>query len=77
LTSTVCFAPEFIRSCLNRLQLKDNRQMVDLSNPNGSLQFIGTLENPIAMFRNKERCSQTNTAYSPIYWSKRKRKAES
>ncbi|OIJ90484.1 IucA/IucC family protein [Streptomyces monashensis] len=42
------FAPEFARSCLNRLQLRDNRQMVDLADPSGALQLVGTLENPIA-----------------------------
>ncbi|MGZ0203035.1 IucA/IucC family protein [Streptomyces sp. RM1] len=44
------FAPEFALSCLNRLQLRDNRQMVDLADPSGSLQLVGTLENPIAGF---------------------------
>ncbi|WP_164410815.1 desferrioxamine E synthetase DesD [Streptomyces salinarius] len=42
------FAPEFALSCLNRLQLRDNRQMVDLADPSGALQLIGTLRNPIA-----------------------------
>ncbi|MFE9985463.1 IucA/IucC family protein [Streptomyces sp. NPDC005381] len=44
------FAPEFALSCLNRLQLRDNRQMVDLADPSGALQLIGTLKNPIAGF---------------------------
>ncbi len=44
------FAPEFALSCLNRLQLRDNRQMVDLSDPAGALQLIGTLKNPVAGF---------------------------
>lgn len=42
------FAPEFARSCLNRLQLCNNKQMVDLSDPSGALQLVGTLDNPIA-----------------------------
>jgi siderophore synthetase component len=42
------FAPEFALSCLNRLQLRDNRQMVDLSDPSGALQIVGMLTNPIA-----------------------------
>ena len=42
------FAPEFALSCLNRLQLRDNRQMVDLSDPSGALQLVGTLRNPLA-----------------------------
>ncbi|KUO13737.1 IucA/IucC family protein [Streptomyces sp. DSM 15324] len=41
------FAPEFALSCLNRLQLRDNRQMVDLADPAGALQLIGTLKNPV------------------------------
>ncbi|MFF3414147.1 IucA/IucC family protein [Streptomyces sp. NPDC002698] len=44
------FTPEFALSCLNRLQLRDNRQMVDLTDPSGALQLIGTLKNPIAGF---------------------------
>ncbi|MFE0523106.1 IucA/IucC family protein [Streptomyces sp. NPDC058954] len=44
------FAPEFALSCLNRLQLRDNRQMVDLADPSGALQLIGTLDNPVARF---------------------------
>ncbi|MFJ2773464.1 IucA/IucC family protein [Streptomyces sp. NPDC087300] len=42
------FTPEFSLSCLNRLQLRNNEQMVDLSDPAGALQLIGTLKNPIA-----------------------------
>ncbi|MFC8103036.1 IucA/IucC family protein [Streptomyces sp. NPDC057363] len=42
------FAPEFALSCLNRLQLRDNEQMVDLSDPSGALQLVGNLKNPIA-----------------------------
>ncbi|MFK8910246.1 IucA/IucC family protein [Streptomyces sp. YS-3] len=41
------FAPEFALSCLNRLQLRNNRQMVDLGDPAGALQLVGTLRNPI------------------------------
>ncbi|MET8449829.1 IucA/IucC family siderophore biosynthesis protein [Streptomyces sp. NPDC005209] len=42
------FAPEFALSCLNRLQLRDNRQMVDLADPSGALQLAGNLRNPLA-----------------------------
>lgn len=45
------FTDTFGLSCLNRLQLRDNRQMVDLQDPTGALQIIGTLPNPIARFR--------------------------
>lgn len=42
------FAPEFALSCLNRLQLRNNKQMVDLADPSGALQLVGTLNNPVA-----------------------------
>ncbi|MGW6280753.1 IucA/IucC family protein [Kribbella sp. NPDC055071] len=41
------FAPSFALSCLNRLQLRNNQQMVDLTDVAGSLQFVGTLANPL------------------------------
>ncbi|MGW2646616.1 IucA/IucC family protein [Streptomyces sp. NPDC001393] len=44
------FAPEFALSCLNRLQLRNNEQMVDLTDPSGALQLVGTLKNPLAAF---------------------------
>jgi siderophore synthetase component len=42
------FAAEFDHSCLNRLQLRDTRQMVDIADQADSLLFAGTLANPIA-----------------------------
>lgn len=42
------FAPSFALSALNRLQLRNNEQMVDLADPSGALQLVGDLENPIA-----------------------------
>lgn len=45
------FAPSFQRSCLNRLQLRDNEQLIDLGDPAGSLQLVGELTNPVAGFR--------------------------
>ncbi|MEU8017676.1 IucA/IucC family siderophore biosynthesis protein [Micromonospora parva] len=42
------FAPEFTLSCLNRLQLRDNQQMINLADPSAALQFVGTLTNPLA-----------------------------
>ncbi|MFF5567211.1 IucA/IucC family protein [Streptomyces sp. NPDC012623] len=44
------FAGEFALSCLNRLQLRNNEQMVDITDPAGALQLVGTLDNPIARF---------------------------
>jgi siderophore synthetase component len=45
------FAPEFTRSCLNRLQLSNNQQMIDLADPAKNLKFAGTLKNPMARFK--------------------------
>jgi siderophore synthetase component len=42
------FAPEFRLSCLNRLQLANNQQLIDLADPAKNLQFAGVLRNPIA-----------------------------
>ena len=41
-------AARFDHSCLNRLQLRDTRQMVDLGAQSSSLIYAGTLPNPIA-----------------------------
>jgi siderophore synthetase component len=51
------FAPEFAHSCLNRLQLSNNEQMIDLLDPAKNLQFAGTLKNPVAPFRASDRGS--------------------
>ncbi len=48
------FVPEFDRCCLNRLQLKNTQQMLNLSDPIESLILEGTLENPLARFRSKK-----------------------
>ena len=47
------FQPEFRRSCLNRLQLRNTLEMVDLADPAESLIFAGTLKNPIAPYRDR------------------------
>lgn len=44
------FADTFALSALNRLQLRNNRQMVDLADPSAALQLVGDLVNPIARF---------------------------
>ena len=41
--------PEFRHSCLNRLQLRNTLQMVDLADQAESLIFAGTLANPVAV----------------------------
>lgn len=45
------FHPQFKRCCLNRLQLKNTKQMLDLTDPIQSLSFEGNLENPLAKFK--------------------------
>ncbi|TLM82894.1 IucA/IucC family siderophore biosynthesis protein [Pseudarthrobacter sp. NamE2] len=44
------FAADFELSCLNRLQLRNNQQMLDLADPSGGLQMAGRLANPLARF---------------------------
>jgi siderophore synthetase component/RimJ/RimL family protein N-acetyltransferase len=39
--------PEFRHSCLNRLQLRNTLEMVDLQDASGSLIYTGSLRNPI------------------------------
>ncbi|MEQ1965011.1 GNAT family N-acetyltransferase [Xenorhabdus khoisanae] len=46
------FTPEIKRCCLNRLQIANNRQMLDLSDPAQSFKFADNLTNPIAPFAN-------------------------
>lgn len=58
------FADGFMHSCLNRLQLKNNLQMVDLSDTAGSLTMAEDLPNPMARFRNQS--VQELASSSPI-----------
>lgn len=44
------FAADFELSCLNRLQLRNNQEMLDLTDPSGGLQMAGRLSNPLARF---------------------------
>ena len=46
------FAPSFTLSCLNRLQIRNHRQLIDLDEPVSRLQFVGTMANPLAAFAN-------------------------
>jgi len=41
------FASAYPHSCLNRLQLRNNRQLVDLADPANSLAIVGVLANPL------------------------------
>lgn len=56
------FAPRFPLSCLNRLQLRDNQQMVDLADPSAALQFAGTLANPLSAARQDQPAGQATWA---------------
>ncbi|MCM1011631.1 MULTISPECIES: GNAT family N-acetyltransferase [unclassified Brevibacterium] len=40
-------APRFKHSCLNRLQLRNTKEMVDIGNQADSLIFAGTMRNPV------------------------------
>ncbi|MET1132690.1 MAG: IucA/IucC family C-terminal-domain containing protein, partial [Aeromicrobium sp.] len=42
------FRPTFRHSCLNRLQLRNTLEMVDISDQAESLIYAGTLDNPVA-----------------------------
>ena len=45
------FAPEFPLNCINRLQLRDNQQLLDPDNPDKGFEYAGTIRNPIADVR--------------------------
>ncbi|WP_240315455.1 GNAT family N-acetyltransferase [Aquimarina longa] len=51
------FASDFHLSCLNRLQLHNNKQMIDLDDPVALLQFAGKLQNPIATYKRQKSTS--------------------
>lgn len=44
------FRADFVRTCLNRIQLNNNQQMIDLDDREKNLQLQGTLANPLAAF---------------------------
>ncbi|WP_410499972.1 IucA/IucC family protein [Chitinibacter sp. S2-10] len=45
------FAADFEHSCLNRLQMANNKHMLNLEDPASSLQMAGRLVNPLAQWR--------------------------
>lgn len=45
------FKADFVRTCLNRLQMANNQQMIDLDDREKNLKFAGTLVNPIHVFK--------------------------
>nr|WP_081687179.1 IucA/IucC family protein [Glycomyces tenuis] len=65
------FEETFGLSCLNRLQLKNNRQMVNLENQEESLIYAGRLDNPLAPWRDRLRWmpshkSHCGASYAPM-----------
>ena len=48
------FADSFKLSCLNRLQLNNHKQMIDLDDPVALLQFAGEITNPLAIYSVKK-----------------------
>lgn len=47
------FQTHFPRLCLNRLQLRNNRQLLDLGDPETSFLYAGSLPNPVARYRSR------------------------
>lgn len=45
------FKDSFVRTCLNRIQLNNNQQMIDLADREKNLRFAGGIDNPLAAFR--------------------------
>lgn len=45
------FADEIVKTCLNRLQIRNNQRMIEPDNPFRSQQFAGTFRNPLAVFK--------------------------
>ncbi len=49
------FVAEFPRNCINRLQLRDNQQLLDPNDPAKGFQYAGTLANPLAAARRRAK----------------------
>lgn len=47
------FVEEFDRCCLNKLQLSNTKQMLNLADPIESLKLQGVIENPIAKYKSE------------------------
>lgn len=45
------FKDSFVRTCLNRIQLNNNQQMIDLADREKNLRFAGEIVNPLTAFR--------------------------
>ena len=44
------FKATFVRTCLNRIQLNNNQQMIDLEDREKNLRFAGDIDNPLYPF---------------------------
>ncbi|ACU60315.1 IucA/IucC family protein [Chitinophaga pinensis] len=51
---TDLFADEIVKTCLNRLQIRNNQRMIEPNNPFKSQQFAGTFKNPLAAFKHRQ-----------------------
>lgn len=60
------FAEKFDLSCLNRLQLRDSSQMVDLQDPSGALQLVGQLDNPLARYAGEPAATRTDAVGAAV-----------
>lgn len=54
------FKDSFVRTCLNRIQLNNNQQMIDLADREKNLRFAGGIDNPLAAFRQSHAFNPLN-----------------
>jgi siderophore synthetase component len=55
------FQPTFVRTCLNRIQLNNNQQMIDLEDREKNLRFAGDIDNPLHPFAVSHSFGMTST----------------
>ena len=49
------YCSSFARTCLNRIQLNNNQQMIDLEDREKNLRFAEDIANPLALFAKTHR----------------------
>lgn len=59
------FKDSFVRTCLNRIQLNNNQQMIDLADREKNLRFAGEIVNPLAAFRQSHAFGSANQKLKP------------
>uniref|UniRef100_Q0HWI9 Putrebactin synthase n=1 Tax=Shewanella sp. (strain MR-7) TaxID=60481 RepID=PUBC_SHESR len=59
------FKDSFVRTCLNRIQLNNNQQMIDLADREKNLRFAGEIVNPLAAFRQSHAFGSVNQKLKP------------